>query len=386
MNPTSDITTGGTVSGSSPTRYQAVDDYPDTTPTDYLQFGTTANSFATFAFPNFEIPTGSTSISVDVLYYDAEPANGTNSSAGRIRVNATNYDSATHNPSGTTYTSRTKSWATNPAGGSWTVAQVNNVGGTGLNGFGVIGPDSNPAWRSSSIQLRVNYTPPAGPPYYDEFNRANETPLSGGGSWIASAAGGSLVNLVSNAVISADGLWNAYAYRTEAYDANQRSKVKIASTVGAVSFGGPTVRSTDDASHNTWWNGYRATVLSTTGVRVTVIYGGASAIQETIGADFTGTFAQTDEIELSIVGSDLSVTQNGSPLGSRTDSNNRIPSGGAPGFYTNSSTDAATFDSWQGGNAAPATSIKTVLGVAKASVKMVDGLAIGSVKSIDGLQ
>jgi hypothetical protein len=158
-DPTSDIGVGGTVSGSAGTRYQAIDDYPDTVPTDYLTLGTTANSFITCGFSDFAVPAGATNISVDVLYYDAEPVNGTNSSAGRIRVNATYYDSATHNPSGTTYTQRTKSWATNPAGGNWTVDQVNNVGGTGLNAFGVIGPDSNPVWRLSSVQLRVNYTP-----------------------------------------------------------------------------------------------------------------------------------------------------------------------------------------------------------------------------------
>lgn len=160
--PTSNIGTGGTVAYSSGTSaFALVNDYPDTADplTSYVTLGTTASSFFTCGFSNFTVPAGSTINWVEVQYYDEEPSTGTNASAGRIRVNATYYDSATHNPS-TTTTQRLKRWTTNPAGGSWTVDQVNNVGGTGLNAFGVIGPDSNPIHRVGAMQIVVDYTPP----------------------------------------------------------------------------------------------------------------------------------------------------------------------------------------------------------------------------------
>jgi hypothetical protein len=164
--PTGNVGTGGTVGYSSGTSaFALTNDYPDTADplTSYVQLGTTANSFFTCSFSNFTVPTDVTINFVEVQYTDEEPSTGTNSSCARIRVNSTYYDkTSTTNAPSTTTTTRTGTnnrWTTNPATSqAWTVAVVNNDGGTGLNAFGVLGPDSNPVFRVGSIQLVVDYT------------------------------------------------------------------------------------------------------------------------------------------------------------------------------------------------------------------------------------
>jgi hypothetical protein len=160
-NPTSDEAASGTLSGSAGSRWQLVDDYPDTNGADVLTFGTTAASI-TFGYSAFTVPAGSTSISVQVLYYDGEAANGANNCGGRLKVGGAYFNAATHNPAGTTYTSRTDNFANNPqTSAAWTVDQVNGVGGNALTAFGIGSTDSNPTFRVSSVQLQVTYTAPA---------------------------------------------------------------------------------------------------------------------------------------------------------------------------------------------------------------------------------
>lgn len=158
--PTGDSNVSGTWSGSAGTRYQAVDDYPDSGGADYLEHGTAAG-YLEFTYSAFSIPAGSTGISVQVQYYDAEPGSGNNNCAGRLVVGGTAYNASTHNPSGATYSSRSDNWATNPkSGAAWTVDDVNGVGGNALQRFGFYAGDANPVIRFSSIQLQVTYTPP----------------------------------------------------------------------------------------------------------------------------------------------------------------------------------------------------------------------------------
>jgi hypothetical protein len=176
--PTSDEAASGTWSGSAGSRYALVDDYPDASGADYLSHGTTAGDI-TFGFAPFGLLAGSTIASVQVQYYDAEPSAGTNNLAGRLKVGGSYYNASTHNPSGTTYTSRTDTWATNPkSGASWTVDDVNGVGANALQAFGLYSGDANPAVRISSIRVVVNYTPPTvsfpATPILDDFNRADE--------------------------------------------------------------------------------------------------------------------------------------------------------------------------------------------------------------------
>lgn len=158
--PTSDVAVSGSWTGSAGSRWGLVDDYPDTAPADYLEHGTTAG-YLTFGFAAFSVPAGSTGISVQVRYYDAEPANGNNNIAGRLTVGGTSYNAATHNPSGTSYTARSDNWANNPkSAAAWTVDDVNGVGANALQAFGLYSSDANPVMRASCVQLQVTYTPP----------------------------------------------------------------------------------------------------------------------------------------------------------------------------------------------------------------------------------
>lgn len=159
-NPTSDEAVSGTWTGTAGSRYQNVDDYPDTGGTDFLAGGT-ATSVITFGFSVFTVPSGSTGISVDVDYHDGEASNGANNCGGRLKVGDNYYNAATHNPSGSGWTARTDNWATNPkTTTAWTVDDVNGVGANALQAFGINSTDSNPAFRFSGIRLRVTYTAP----------------------------------------------------------------------------------------------------------------------------------------------------------------------------------------------------------------------------------
>lgn len=157
-NPTSDVAVTGTLSGVAGSRWQLVDDYPDTAGTDTLTFGTTAATIV-FGFQAFSIPSAATDISVQVLYYDGEAASGANNCSGRLRVGGVNFNAATHNPAGATYTARSDNFATNPqTAAAWTVDQVNGIGSNALQGFGIHSTDSSPTFRVSSVQLQVTYT------------------------------------------------------------------------------------------------------------------------------------------------------------------------------------------------------------------------------------
>jgi len=197
--PTSDDSVAGTWTGTAGTRYQAVDDYPDTTPADYLEHGTVAGNIA-FGFAAFNISAGSTGISVQVQYYDAEPAAGTNRSYARLKVGGNYYNHGSyHNPAGTTYTAREYGWATNPKTGlDWTVDDINGVGANALQAFGLYTSDANPKWRVSCIQLQVTYTPPAA---------GGSATVSGGGvvSGTGRKAGASSVGVTGAGIPAAAG-------------------------------------------------------------------------------------------------------------------------------------------------------------------------------------
>jgi hypothetical protein len=161
-NPTSDDAESGTWSGGSAgTRYTLVDDHPDSSGADFLTHGTTAGNL-TFGLTAFAIPAGSTSISVQVVYYDQKTAAQGAAAAGRLKVGGNYYNASTHNPANGTWTLRTDSWATNPKSGSaWTVDDVNGVGSNALQGFGFFSNDANPTIRFASVIVQITYTPPA---------------------------------------------------------------------------------------------------------------------------------------------------------------------------------------------------------------------------------
>lgn len=162
QNPTSDEAVSGTWTGTAGSRYTLVDDYPDSTGVDYLTHGTTAGNL-TFGYSAFSIPAGSTSISVQVLYYDKKNAAQADNIGGRLKVGGNYYNAATHNPTNGTWVQRTDDWATNPkSGADWTVDDVNGAGANALQAFGWNSTDASPTISVSSILLQATYTPPAG--------------------------------------------------------------------------------------------------------------------------------------------------------------------------------------------------------------------------------
>lgn len=152
--PTSDEAVSGTWTGSAGTRYQAVDDYPDSGGTDSLTHGTTTAGNLTFGFSAFSIPSTASSISVQVDYYDQKSASQSCNIGGRLKVNGSYYNATTHNPANGTWTQRTDTWATNPnTSAAWTVNDVNS----NLQAFGWNSTDANPTILLSSIQVTVTY-------------------------------------------------------------------------------------------------------------------------------------------------------------------------------------------------------------------------------------
>lgn len=159
-NPTSDIEVSGTWSGSAGTRYQAVDDHPDSSGADFLTHGTAAGNLL-LGHSAFSVPANSTGISVDILYYDRKNASQSCNIAARLGVGGNRYNASSHNPTNGTWVLRTDSWSTNPkTTAAWTVDDVNGVGANALEGIGWVSTDANPAIDLASIQIRVNYTPP----------------------------------------------------------------------------------------------------------------------------------------------------------------------------------------------------------------------------------
>jgi hypothetical protein len=116
-------------------------------------------------FSVFDVPANSTSISVQVLYYDFKNGSQGSVAGSLLRCNdTTNRNSAaTHNPGNgnANIALRTDSYATNPkSGAAWTVDEVNGVGTNGLTAFGVRVTDASPTVAFSSAQLQVTYTEP----------------------------------------------------------------------------------------------------------------------------------------------------------------------------------------------------------------------------------
>ena len=187
--PTSDIDATGTWTGSASTRYQAVDDYPDTAGTDKLTHGTATAGHINFGFSAFTVPAGSTAISVQVLYYDAKAGSPSCNLAAELRIGSTPtvHAVASHNPANGVITQRTDDFgATNPkSAAAWTVNDVNGVGTNGLVGFGVVSTDANPAIDLTSIQLQVTYTDPVAALDQEGFRFRNDDGSETTATWLA---------------------------------------------------------------------------------------------------------------------------------------------------------------------------------------------------------
>ena len=188
----------------------------------------------------------------------------------------------------------------------------------------------------------------------DNFNRANESPLKG--NWVTWDSGLGTLELYTNQLRSTDrNPYNVWSRRpNESYSSDHYSQIKLTSTpTGEV--GGPAVRTQLNGSEI---NGYIFTVANSTTAAIWVRYGTGGLWQQ-VGTNFTGTFASGDVYRLAINGNVLTVSKNGVSLGTRTDANNRVPSGGVAGV---SVVYPGTWDDWQGGDAI-ATSLPAITSV-----------------------
>ena len=182
--------------------------------------------------------------------------------------------------------------------------------------------------------------------YTDNFNRTNESPIRG--NWVTWDFGLGRMELYNNQVRSTDtNPYNVWARRTsEPYSANHYSQIKLTSAPSG-EVGGPAVRVQLNGSEI---NGYIFTVLNSTTAAIWVRYSSVPDTWQQVGTNFTGTFASGDVYKLEIKGNVLTVYRNGVSLGTRTDTSNRIPSGGAAGM---SIVNPGTWDDWQGGDVVP---------------------------------
>jgi hypothetical protein len=158
--PTSDVEQTAGWTGSNGTRWQALDDHPDTTGADYLVGGTTAGR-VTLAGDAFDVPAGSTITGVTVRNIMQRTGSQSTNARHTLRVGTTNYFSAGFNAANGVWTEYTNDWTTNPAtSAAWTVDDVNGTGANPIAGFGVSMTDASPQVRWSSSQIEVEYTPP----------------------------------------------------------------------------------------------------------------------------------------------------------------------------------------------------------------------------------
>jgi hypothetical protein len=165
-NPTSEVAVTSTWSGTS--RHLLLDDHPDSAnPAADVTTCSGAGALV-MGFSAFTIPANSTSLSVQVLYYDFKNGSQASAAGSLLRCNdTTNRNSAaTHNPGNgnANIALRTDDYTTNPkSAAAWTVDEVNGVGTNGLTAFGVRVTDASPTVAFSSAQLQVTYTPPSTP-------------------------------------------------------------------------------------------------------------------------------------------------------------------------------------------------------------------------------
>jgi hypothetical protein len=165
-NPTSEVAVTGTWSGTS--RHLLLDDHPDSTNPAADVTTCSAAGTLVMGFSAFTVPANSTSISVQVLYYDFKNGSQASAAGSLLRCNdTTNRNSAaTHNPGNgnANIALRTDDYTTNPkSAAAWTVDDVNGVGTNGLTAFGVRATDASPTVAFSSALLQVTYTPPSTP-------------------------------------------------------------------------------------------------------------------------------------------------------------------------------------------------------------------------------
>ncbi len=169
-------------------------------------------------------------------------------------------------------------------------------------------------------------------PATDNFNRADEDPLSNGGKWTVVTSFNSL-KIVSYACKgpagSAGNYWNA-----DTFNDNQYAQCTVSTFANAT---GPTVRNSTTAA-----TFYLANIISTTTIQ---FYKCISGSYTQLGSNVSVSLSTTDVIKISAEGQNINLYINGTFIDSRSDSD--ITSGYAGLFCYGQE---AICDNWEGGN------------------------------------
>jgi hypothetical protein len=178
------------------------------------------------------------------------------------------------------------------------------------------------------VLLALSCRPPTAtaPKFSDDFNRADETPLSGGGNWNSGVGPAAAINLNSNAAQGPSGSSGLARVATPAFANNQKSTITLAATVIEVA---PAVRIQGSAD----CSAYIAYLYNDTTVKIFKTDSSFGSVQ--IGADYTiSAVAAGNTLGISASGKStttLEVFRNGVSQGTRTDSSSPY-TGGQPGL------------------------------------------------------
>ena len=190
----------------------------------------------------------------------------------------------------------------------------------------------------------------------DDFNRANETPLSGGGNWTPAKAANIGFNLSSNAVtISASGTGNDHSdvYVGRAWASDQYSKANITDPGTNPSVGmGVCVRSTRTSDASTEM--YRAVISAGGHIELGKFKPGFSLLHDYSGVSYVAGAVLELRVEGVGTATLLTVIYNGVTIGTHNDNGGSAIDGpNYPGIaYSSDSGGVASakiIDNWDGG-------------------------------------
>jgi PKD repeat protein len=169
--PTGDFSWGGTWVKSTPAQTYYYNHVDETVPDDGDYISCTAippsGGYFMFTFDSFNLPAGSTDITLTVHLRAADISSGSTTQIKEaIRVNnKIKVGGVAHNPAGTEFESFSYTWTYNPETyASWTVDEINGISNSNkLQQFGlyIMSTNYSHAINISMVYVEVEYTPPA---------------------------------------------------------------------------------------------------------------------------------------------------------------------------------------------------------------------------------
>ena len=162
-SPTGDNSQTGTwavVPASPTTFYDKVDEYPtpdDSTTYIYCTALSAGSARNIFNFTAFTVPSGAVVSSLEITYRHRGSGGGNYKIGPSLRVGGSTFETdATFNQNSWGITT-TSSYTTNPAGGAWTVDDINGTGIKPLQAFGVYSTDVTPNPYVTQVYAKVYY-------------------------------------------------------------------------------------------------------------------------------------------------------------------------------------------------------------------------------------